>query len=183
MYIGLDNEISISAPGIKSDNLTVRASNSCNVTKKANGKYTFTPSKGGRIDIIVSAKINDQNKIISRQTWKSTSLPKPYIYTPGVKYGFANSGSLATVLKEVGAKPKYSKSFPISSTPKIISAKMIYKDGNELRPLPDLINGKINKDTQDIIKRLRRGNSVEITMRAKGADNITHKIIQKISIR
>ena len=183
MYIGLENEISVSAPGIKSEDLTVNASNSCKVTQKGNGKYTFTPAKGGRIEITVLVNINGENKMVSKQTWKSTSLPKPYILTPGVKYGLANSGSLATVLKEVGAQPKYDKSFPISSTPKIVSAKIFYIKGNEIIPLPDLVNGKINKATSDIIKGLRKGSRVEIKMKAKGADKITHKIIQKITIK
>lgn len=183
MYIGLNNEISVSAPGIKSEDLSVNASNACKVNRKGNGKYIFTPSKGGRVEITVSAKINNENKIVSKQTWKSTSLPKPYILTPGVKYGFANAGSLATVLKEVGAQPKYDKSFPISSTPKIISAEILYIKGDEITTLPNLVNGKISKATSDIIKELRRGNRVEIKMKAKGADKITHKLIQKITIK
>ncbi len=183
MYIGLNNEISVSAPGIKSEDLTVKASNSCKVTQKGDGKYTFTPTKGGRIEITVLADINGEKKMISTQTWKSTSLPRPYILTPGVKYGRANSGSLATVLKEVGAQPKYDKSFPISSTPKIVSAEILYIKGNEITPLPNLVNGKISNATSEIIKGLRKGNRVEIKMKAKGADQITHKIIQKITIK
>jgi len=184
MYIGLENDISISAPGIKSEDLTVNASNSCKVTQKGNGKYTFTPSKGGRIEITVLANINGEKKVVSKQTWKSMSLPPPFIFTPGVKNGLAGSESLATVLKQIGAKPKYSKSFPISSTPKIISAEISYRKGNNITPLPNLVNGKIiDKEIENLISRLRRGDKIEIIMKAKGADKITHKIFQRITIR
>ncbi len=184
MYIGLENEISISAPGIKSDDLTINASNLCEVTQKGNGKYIFKPSKGGRIEITVFANINGENKMISKQTWKSMSLPPPFIFIPGVKYGLASSESLATVLKQFGAKPKYSKSFPISSTPQIISAEISYRKGNQITSLPNLVNGKIIKrETENIIRRLRRGDKVEIKMKTKGADKITHKIFQKITIQ
>tara|TARA_Y100000589_G_scaffold150354_1_gene143474 strand:- start:27175 stop:28785 length:1611 start_codon:yes stop_codon:yes gene_type:complete len=184
MYIGLENEISVSAPGIKSEDLKVIASNDCEVKEKGSGKYTFKPKRGGRIEITVFANINGENKVVSKQTWKSTSLPKPFIFTPGVKYGLSSSTSLATVLKQVGAKPKYGKSFPISSTPKIISAEISYRKGNEITPLPKLINGKIiDRKIANIIKGLKKGNKVEIKMQAKGADKITHTIFQKITIK
>ena len=112
------------------------------------------------------------------------SLPPPFIFTPGVKNGLAGSESLATVLKQIGAKPKYSKSFPISSTPKIISAEISYRKGNNITPLPNLVNGKIiDKEIENLISRLRRGDKIEIIMKAKGADKITHKIFQRITIR
>ena len=183
MYMGLENEISVSAPGMRSEDLVVTASNGCRVSSKGNGKYVFVPSKGGRINITVAAKINGESKVISQQTWKSTSLPKPFIVTPGVRHSRASANALATVLKNVGSQPKYDKAFPISSTPRIVEATLTYKKGNELSSPIKLRRGKIDQSTYDQIKRLRKGNSIEIVMKAKGADNIPHKITQTVVIK
>ena len=183
MYMGLDNEISVSAPGMRSEDLVVTAGNGCKVSSRGNGKYVFVPSRGGRFNITVAAKINGETKTISQQTWKSTSLPIPFILTPGVKHDRASANALATVLMQVGSKPKYDKAFPISSVPKIVSATIMVKKGNELGSPINLRNGKIDQSTYNLIKRLSKGNSVEIEMKAKGADKITHKIRQKITIK
>ena len=183
MYMGLNNEISVSAPGMKSDDLVVTASNGCKVSSKGNGKYVFVPTRGGRININVSAKINGETKNISQQTWKSTALPPPFIKTQSVKKGRAGASALATVLKQVGTKPKYDKSFPISTNPKIVEVKLeIIKDGNVF-PAKIGKNGKIPASTYKQIKALRKGSKVIISMKAKGADNIPHNITQTIKIK
>ena len=183
MYMGLDNEISISAPGMKSEDLIVTASNRCKVTSKGNGKYIFIPKRGGKIDINVSANINGLMKPISKQTWKSKRLPKPEIIIPGVKGGKASANSLAAVLQAVGAKPQYDPSFPISTKPKIIEIKAEINSGGTLNPGRMTKNGKSVSQTNRQIRALNRGHSITIYMKAKGADGITHSIQKVVTIR
>ena len=183
MYIGLNNEISVSAPGIKSEDLTVRASNSCKVTPKKDGKYTFTPTKGGRIEITVLANINGENKVVSKQTWKSKRLPKPEVSIPGLKYGKMTKNALATVLRSAGAKPIYDPSFPISTKPKIINASAELNESGNISEDPMSNTGKISTKTYNQIKSLSRGNNVTIYIRAKGADGISHNISKVVTIR
>ena len=183
MYIGLENEISVSAPGIKSEDLTVNASNSCKVTQKGNGKYIFTPSKGGRIEVTVFANINGEKKIVSKQTWKSKRLPKPEVYIPGLKNGKMTKNALATVLNSAGAKPIYDPSFPISTKPKIINASAEVNQSGNLTEGPMLNTGKITRRTYNQIQTLSRGHNVTIYIRAKGADGISHNIFKVVTIR
>lgn len=183
MYMGLDNEISISAPGMKSDDLTVTASNGCRVSSKGGGKFVFVPNRGGRLNITVSAKINGESKVISQQTWKSKRLPKPLISIPGLRNGRMTKGALATVLASVGAKPIYDPSFPISTKPKTISLKAEMNKGGNLTEDKMLNSGKAKQRTINQIKALSRGHSVTLYMKAKGADGITHNISQTITIR
>ena len=183
MYIGLENEISISAPGIKSEDLTVNASNSCKVTKKGNGKYTFTPTKGGRIEITVLANINGENKMVSKQTWKSKRLPKPEISIAGVKYGKISRGALATVLENIGAKSIYSPSFPISTKPTIESATAEINERGDINSKEMYNSGRAKRITIKKIKNLSRGSVVTIYMKVKGADKIPHNISKVVTIR
>ena len=183
MYIGLNNEISVSAPGMKSDDLIVTASNACRVSSKGNGKYTFVPSKGGRINITVSSKINGENKVISTQTWKSKRLPKPDINVPGLKYGKMTKNALKTILKEVGVKPQYGPSFPISTKPKIVKANIEFNKSGNINEETMLLSGKAENKVLNQVNSLRRGNVVTVYIKAKGADGISHNISKVITIR
>lgn len=183
MYMGLDNEISISAPGMKSEDLIVTASNNCRVTSRGNGKYYFRPSKGGRINIIVSTKMNGVTKVISQQTWKGTSLPKPYIDIPGVRGGKSPATTLAQILKAVGARPKYPKSFPMSATPKTEKIELEYINSGNIFTPPIAKNGKVSRSVVNQLKRLPRGSSVNVTIKAKGPDGISHTINTSVIIR
>ncbi len=183
MYIGLGNEISISAPGMKSDDLVVTASNGCKVTPRGNGKFIFKPSKGGRINITVSASMNGHTKVISQQIWKSQRLPKPEISVPGLKYGKMSRSTLKTILQNVGVKPIYGPSFPISTKPKIVSIKAEFNKGGNINEDPMNKSGKATTRVLNQVRSLRRGHVVTIYMKAKGADGITHDILKVITIK
>jgi hypothetical protein len=183
MYMGLNNEISISAPGMKPEDLIVTASNGCRVTSKGNGKYVFVPKRGGKINITVTAKINGENKVISQQTWKSSSLPEPKLIIPGIKGSRASAKTLAQILSSMGARPEYDKSFPISAKPQIRTAGVGFvSDGNIISPKA-LIKGKTNSSSTRTIGRLKRGNTVTITMKAVGPDGIPHNLTRTITIK
>lgn len=183
MYMGLNNEISVSAPGMKSDDLLVTASNSCKVSSRGNGKYTFVPSRGGRINITVSALINGENKVISSQTWKSKRLPKPDVNVPGLKFGKMSKNTLKTILKEVGVTPQYGPSFPISTKPKTITAKIEFNKSGNINEETIKLSGKAEQKVLNQVNSLRRGNVVTVYIRAKGADGISHNISKVITIR
>ena len=183
MYIGLNNEISVSAPGMKSDDLIVTANNGCKVTSKGNGKYTFTPIRGGRINITVASKTNGENKIISQQTWKSKRLPKPIINIPGISGKKCKARKLSQLLKLAGAKPVYDPSFPIATKPKI------EKVGLELNVSGNFRNGKMNMSgkapqiTARQIASLPKGSVVTVIMKVRGADGIPYEIDKPVVIR
>jgi len=183
MYIGLQNEISVSAPGMKSEDLVVTASNACKVLPRGNGKFVFTPTKGGKINITVAAKINGENKVISQQTWKSQRLPKPFIDIPGVIGGKCPANKLGEVLAIAGAKAKYDPSFPMSATPKIEKASLEINQGGNLGPAKMNKSGKIPQETKRRVKALSRGNVVTVIMKVRGADGIPYEIKQPIIIR
>lgn len=183
MYMGLGNEMSISAPGMKSNDLVVTASNGCRVSPKGNGKFVFTPSRGGRINITVATKMNGKTKVISQQTWKSQRLPKPEISVPGLKYGKMSKSALKTVLQSVGVKAIYDPSFPISTKPKIVSIKAEFNKGGNINEDSMKKSGKATPKVLTQVNSLRRGNVVTIYIRAKGADGIPHNISKVITIK
>jgi gliding motility-associated protein GldM len=182
MYKGLKNEMSVSAAGLKADQVKVSATN-CRVTDRGNGKYYFEPTRAGRIQITISTKINGEDKILSAQTWKSTLLPKPQIEISGVKNNKISKKALATILERFGAKAKYDKSFPISTQPKIETAKFESNSQGTLKPGKMDKNGKISTNVAKQIARLPRNSSVTVYMKVRGLDKIPHNISRTITIK
>lgn len=182
MYKGLKNEMSISAAGLKSDQVKVDASN-CKVTERGDGKYYFEPTKAGKIQITVSTKINGKTKVLSTQTWKSTLLPKPEIEISGVKNNKISRKALATILERFGAKAKYDKSFPISTQPRIESARFESNSQGTLTPGKMSNSGKVSSATGNQIEALRRNATVTVYMKVRGLDGIPHNISRAITIK
>lgn len=181
MYKGLKNEISISAAGMQSDNLVVTATN-CIVSATGNGKYVFTPNKTGRIIISVSAKVNGHNKLLSTQTWKSVRLPKPLVEIPGVRNGQISASTLAAILTTNGVVLKYDPSFPISTKPQFKAGGIEAQTSNGLTSFK-LENKKLSTLKRDQISGLSRGSKVFFSIKAKGADGITHNMTTTVKIK
>lgn len=182
MYKGVDNEMSVSAPGMKSEDLVVAAPG-CSIQPKGDGKFIIKPNRTGRVQITVSAKINGEQKVISQQYWKSSMLPKPILRIPGVRGKFVSAKTLESILTNVGIKVEYDKSFPISAKPTVKKPMIGYVSTEGIMPDKPLAGKKISKNTAKVIKRLRRGNTVTITLKAVGPDGVPHNLDKTVTIR
>ncbi len=182
MYKGLKNEMSISAAGLKADQIKVSASD-CKVTARGDGKYYFEPTKAGKIQIKISAKINGEEKTLSAQTWKSKLLPKPQIEINGVKNNKISKTTLATILSRFGAKAKYDPSFPINTQPRIETASIESINQGTVTPGPMNTVGKITKRTSSKIMSLRKNATVTVYMKVRGLDGIPHNITRTVTIK
>lgn len=75
MYIGVDNPISVSAPGIPKENLIVTGSG---VTiSGSGGKYVARVSSTGEATVNVSAKIGDKTQQLGSTKFRAKRIPKP----------------------------------------------------------------------------------------------------------
>ncbi len=182
MYKGLKNEMSISAAGLKADQIKVSAPN-CKITKRENGKYYFEPTKAGRIQIKISTQINGEEKTLSTQNWKSKLLPIPQIKINGVKNNKISKTALATILSRFGAKAKYDPSFPINTQPRIEKASLETINQGTVNPAPVDNSGKISKTTSSQIMALRRNATVTVYMKVRGLDGIPHNITRTVTIK
>ena len=91
--------------------------------------------------------------------------------------------ALKTILKEVGVKPQYGPSFPISTKPRIVTAKIEFNKSGNINEEIIQLSGKAGVKVLNQVNSLRRGNVVTVYIRAKGADGISHNISKVITIR
>ena len=182
MYMGLNNEINISAPGIASSKLEVAAAN-CSVTQSGNGKYIIKPRRTGRTNIQVYRVEGEERKLISNQQWMVKRLPKPQLTYMSRDYQGAWNRSIFSAGTVHQFKPKYSDDFPLNGKIKIKSADLLLKyDGNLITKKLNR-NAELTEDILQVIRRMRPGDFVEATLRVEGEDGLSYTIGGTVRIR
>jgi gliding motility-associated protein GldM len=95
-YIGVDNPVSISVPGVANDQVRVSISGgggSC--TKTGNGTYNVKVSTIGTCKITVSAEMGGSSRSMGGMEFRVKRVPDPVAYVGGVKTGNISKGVLA----------------------------------------------------------------------------------------
>lgn len=185
MYLKLKNELNVSAPGISSDKLRVRATNNCSTREVSPGKYVFKPTRTGRIDIIVEMKQDDGSyKKIASQPWTGKRLPKPVVNL----LKSPMEGSFGRNKFRVPGAEKfeaiYSPDFPMNG--KITIEKCFVNvsiDGSSYQTPISLPGGHFNPAFKRLVRRLRSGSKVGVEMRIRGEDGLAYTIYGKANIR
>jgi gliding motility-associated protein GldM len=181
MYLGLNNEISVSAPGMSSDKIDVKATNRCSVTKVSDGKYKFKPSRVGKISIQVFRK--EDGKLIASQNWKSKRLPKPIITLLSQEYQGVRPKSKYKVPRNKLFKAVYSPDFPLSANVSILTCAVSFISGGGNINLVHIDDGKFNDKFDRALNAARRGDEVAVRMTVRGSDGITHPLYHSAKIR
>lgn len=91
LYRGYDNSISISSPGIPTDNLKISV-NGGTATPKGNGKYIIKPTAGS-VDISVTGIVGGKTVNLGKNTYRVKQLPDPKPYA----FYKDNNGNVKTV--------------------------------------------------------------------------------------
>lgn len=94
LYIGVDNPISVSVPGIPRE--SIRASINSGSLSGGNGNYTARVSRAGTAVISVSAEVGGQMRALGNQTFRVRTVPPPI-----PKFGGINSGTLSSSVAKV----------------------------------------------------------------------------------
>jgi gliding motility-associated protein GldM len=77
VYLGLDNPISVSVPGVPNDRLTVSATNAT-LQSNGSGKYNMTVKEGPKVDVNVFATMeNGEKRNMGTMTFRVKRIPKP----------------------------------------------------------------------------------------------------------
>ena len=181
MYLGLQNEINVSAPGVSSDQLEVRAAN-CSVQKSASGKFVFKPSRTGKTNIQVYLVDGENRKLISNQQWLIKRLPKPELTYMGRAYTGAWNKAVFYAGSRHQFQPRYSPDFPLVGKIKILSTELTMKYDGDLNTMK-LEQGKLTDQQLNIIKRMRQSDFVEARMIVEGEDGLRYTIGGMVRIR
>ena len=97
LYIGLENPMSISVPGVTPGNTSVSAGAGISLVKKGDGKYVATVSAGQKESTIsVSAKMPDgTSKRMGEQKFRIKTVPKPVAQLGTLISGAYNKGEIS----------------------------------------------------------------------------------------
>ncbi|HYH56422.1 MAG TPA: GldM family protein, partial [Anseongella sp.] len=94
LYIGVDNPISVSVPGIPRE--SIRASINSGSLSGGNGNYVARVSQAGTAVISVSAEVGGEMRALGSQTFRVRTVPPPI-----PKFGGINSGALSASVAKV----------------------------------------------------------------------------------
>ena len=184
MYLGLNNEINVSAPGISSDKLKVTATNRCTVREVSPGKYVFKPTRTGRIDIVVSMKKDDGTyKRISSQPWTSKRLPKPLIWFINDELGGVMSKARFNIPSHQKFTAQYSPSFPIAAQVTVLSCEIESRSSNNTITPYKKTTGAFPDGFQRAKKKFRSGDKVDVRMVVRDVSGMRHTLYQSVKIR
>lgn len=93
LYIGVDNPISVSAPGIPVESLKVSA-NGVRLTSRGPGKYIARVSSPGEVSIGVSATLDGKSQNFGSSKFRVKRIPKPTARVAGKTGGRISSPQL-----------------------------------------------------------------------------------------
>ena len=87
LYIGLDNPITVSVPGIPPDNLDIKISGPAEVKRLSAGKFEIRPTSPGSLKMQVYANIENTSRLMGERTLRLLPVPDPTIVVGGKTAG------------------------------------------------------------------------------------------------
>lgn len=93
-YVGVDNPVSLAAPGISPDIIEPQITNG-SITKSGSGYVVRPQTPGKKCAITVYANINGQKRALQTQEFRVKEVPDPIAKVNGIKSGKITKGVLA----------------------------------------------------------------------------------------
>jgi gliding motility-associated protein GldM len=158
-YVGVDNPVSISAPGVPSENLRPEISAGANLRRDDNGNYIVTLDPGTRdITITVNALVDNEIRNMGESQFRGRNIPDPIAYIAGRREGRMDR----QLLSRAGRIVAQMEGFEFDATFNIASFRMTTTIAGEYRSFPATGNA-FSDDMLRIIESARGGQ--EITFR------------------
>lgn len=170
-YIGVDNPVSVSAPGFQPQQITPSISSGTITSRGEAGKYTVRVSEAGDVKITLTGKKDGDVSRIGSADFRVKRIPDPNIYAGNRKSGVIGAGELRA-LTGIYAK---ADGFDFDVRFEIIGFEFTYKKArqNQLRIIEN--RGTLfNPEIKDILKNVSAGDQVWLdNIRVKSPDNTT----------
>jgi len=172
-YKGVENPVSISAPGVPADKIRPSISNG-SIKKGTGGGYIVTVSKGSEAIISVSAEVNGETVQMGKVPFRVKSVPDPTPKFAGKGTGDSKvKKSQLTAAQGVIAKMENFE-FDLKFT--VTSFKLTMIVGGT--PIEQVSNSnRITSDMKAMLKKAKPGTKVYIeAIKAKGPDGTVRKL-------
>lgn len=170
VYIGLDNPISVSVPGIPNERLSVAISNGT-LSAKGNGKYNVKVAQGTKADVSVFATMeNGERRSMGTMSFRVKRIPKPVAKVGNITgSGSMSKGELNSVLGLIA----YYENFDFNATCKVSSFDITYiVNGTAITK--QVTGNAIDASVKAIFERLRRNDRIYFeNIKAIGPDGAT----------
>ncbi len=154
-YAGVDNPVSISAPGVPDDNIRASISRG-SITREGGGRYTVNvPADVNEVDVSISAIVSGETHPLPSQTFRVQTIPDPTPTIAGQKGGARIPESRLVsnrfVRAEVDESFLFDMDFEIESFTMVTTSRA----GDIIRE--STTGGMLSDRMIEIIERLRRG--------------------------
>ncbi len=170
VYLGLNNPISVSVPGIPNERLTVTATNAI-LINNGNGKFMLNVNNGPKVDVTVFATMeNGEKRNMGVMSFRVKRVPKPVARIANI----TNEGNLSKgeFESQRGIFALY-ENFEFNVTCKVISFDMCYPSKGLYHIVP-VKGNQISDELHSIYKKLTRNNKVSFeNIKAVGPDGVT----------
>jgi hypothetical protein len=167
LYIGPDNPVSISVPGVTPERINATITGTGNrITKTSNGQYKVNLSTKSplKVDIMVNATMANSTQMnVGKMTFKVKRLPKPYAEVGNVSL-VKGEESREELKKHTKVTARYESSFPFSGSPvKIEKYKVEIYRGAKLINSWKKNDGAITVNDRNKFNSLRKNDMVFFT--------------------
>lgn len=173
-YIGVDNPVSISVPGIPNENIRPVISSGGQLIPRGEGRYTVKMSSGTReTTVTVRALIDGSTRNMGAASFRVRPIPSPIPKVAGLGSGESVARERLLALPRVVADLE---GFEFDAKFEILSYTMFTQESGDLRTY-SARSGNFTNDISDAIQRSRRGQRfVFDEIMAKGPDGTTRSL-------
>lgn len=173
-YIGVDNPVSVSAPGVAMEALNVSISNgSITPTSKSQGKYVVKVSGGGEAVVSVSTKTPEGGtKSLGKSDFRVKRVPDPVAYIASQKDGLIPAGKLVAA----GAVIPKMENFDFDLNFRVTAFELSMNVGGDFVTMSTSGN-RLSAEMANRIKSAKRNTKIYIEeIKAVGPDGIPRKL-------
>jgi gliding motility-associated protein GldM len=176
LYVGVDNPLSISVPGIPDKQVQVSINGGNHLVKQASGAYLakMNLQSPNDVEVTVRAELDGTMREMNNVKFRVKRLPAPKCRVGSIE----GSGKMkASDLKIQNLICEYEKDFPLNlPRPQLVSFSMVIQTGDEVKERMGTTN-RLTEEMKALIERTPPGSRVYFeNIMVKGNDEKSHKL-------
>ena len=176
LYIGLDNPLSISVPGVAQSDVSASIAGTGSLSRKADGSYTADVKTPGPLKVVVKAKVNGKEMVMGEQQFRVKRLPDPQACVDGV---YETGKINVSKLKGMRGVVPVMKAFEYQTKFTVVSFDFSYNSKKDatITP-PQTVQGPLfNDKCKALLNRAVAGDAIFIdNVVVRGPDGTNRKI-------
>lgn len=175
LYIGLENPLNISVPGVAQSDVSASIS-AGSLKRKPDGNYTADVKQPGTIKVVVKAKVNNKEMVMGEQQFRVKRIPDPVSTLDGV---YSTGKISVSKMKSTRGVVPQLKDFVYDTRFTVVSYDFVYRSKKDATVTPpQAVNGPLfSSNVKTLINRVAAGDAVFIdNIIVRGPDGTNRKI-------